>query len=178
MSALRSSPWGGLLDTSVSPPVKNTGSYPSQTVRLGKRVQPSAQRQSAERKNLYLIFIRQLDSALRERARALEWFDREMPLSKKIQQLVTDFFKDVICAIEPTINRGKSGAPTTLRDARDLVSKLSLFESELELQLTHAHVNSLAHSDFGEVWDSNCPPLNSSTLDPARGFAGLLSVEF
>ena len=125
MSALRSSPWGGLLDTSVSPPVKNTGSYPSQTVRLGKRVQPSAQRQSAERKNLYLIFIRQLDSALRERARALEWFDREMPLSKKIQQLVTDFFKDVICAIEPTINRGKSGAPTTLRDARDLVSKLS-----------------------------------------------------
>ena len=144
MSALLSSPWCGLLGTTFSPSVKNTGPYPSQTVRLGKRVQPAAQRQSAERKNLYLIFIQQLDSALRERARALEWFHREKPLSKKIQRLVTGFYTDVNCAIEATLNREKSGAPTTLRDARDLVGKLSLFESELELQLTHAHVHALA----------------------------------
>jgi hypothetical protein len=144
VSAVRSSPWSGLLGTIVSPPVKNTGPYSSLTVRLGKRVQPASQRQIAERKNLYHMFILQLDSALRERARALEWFHLEKPLSKKIQQLVTDFYKDVNCAIEATLNREKSGAPTTLRDARDLIGKLSLFESELELQLTHAHIHALA----------------------------------
>jgi hypothetical protein len=144
VSDLRSSPWSGLLGATVSSPVKSTGSFSSQSVRLGKRVQPAAQRQSAERKNLYLSFIEQLDSALRQRARALECFHREKPLSKKIQRLVTDFYTDVNCAIEATLNREKSGAPTTLRDARDLVSKLSLFELDLELQLTHDHVHALA----------------------------------
>jgi hypothetical protein len=144
MSALLSSPWSGLLGTTFSPSVKNCGPYPSQTVQLGKRVRPAAQRQSAERKNLYLIFIQQLDSALRERARALEWFHREKPLSKKFQRLVTGFYTDLNCAIEATLNREKSGAPTTLRDARELVDKLNLFESELDLQLTHAHKHALA----------------------------------
>jgi len=144
VSALRTSHWSGLLGTTVSPLVKKPGPYSSHTVKLGKRVQPADQCQSAERKNLYLSFIQQLDSALRQRARALEKLHREKPLSKKIQQLVTGFFKDVNCAIEATLNRKKSGAPTTLRDARGLVSKLSLFESELELQLTHAHVHALA----------------------------------
>ena len=144
MSALRSSPWRGLLGTTVSPLVKTPEPYSSQTVKLGKRVQPADQRQSADRKNLYPIFIKQLDYALRQRARALEWFHREKPLSKKIQQLVTGFFNDVNCAIEATLNRRKSGAPTTVKDARDLVGKLSLFESELELQLTHDHEHALA----------------------------------
>lgn len=144
MSALLSSPWSGLLGTTASPLVKNPGPYSSQTVKLGKRVQPADQSHSAERINLYLSFIQQLDSALRQRARSLEWFHRENPLSKKIQQLVTGFFKDVNCAIEATLNRKKSGAPTTLRDARDLVRTLSLFESELELQLTYDHENALA----------------------------------
>ena len=144
MINLRSSPWSGLLDATASALVKNTGPYPSQTVRLGKRVQSAVQRQSAERKNLYRIFIQQLDSALHERARALEWFHMEKPLSKKIQRLVNGFYTDVNCAIEGTLNRKKSGAPTTLRDARDLAGKLNLFESALELQLTHAHVHALA----------------------------------
>jgi hypothetical protein len=143
VSAFWSSPWNGLLGTTVLPRVKNTGPYPSQTVRLGKRVQPVAQRKSAERKNLYLIFIRQLDSALRERARALEWFHHEKPLSKKIQRLVTGFYSDVNCAIEATLKRKSSGAPTTLRDARELIGKVSLFESELELQLTNAPEHAL-----------------------------------
>ena len=144
MSALRSSPWSGLLGTTVSLSVKTPGPYSLQTVKVGKRVQSADRGQSAERINLYHSFIQQLDSALRQRARALEWVHREKPLSKRIQQLVTGFFKDVNCAIEATLNRKKSGAPTTVRDARDLVGKLSQFESELELQLTHDHEHALA----------------------------------
>ena len=144
MSDLWASPWNGLLGKSVSPKVTNSGSYQSQTVRLGKRVFPTTPFESAERKNLYMAFIQQLDSALRERARAVEWFHQKSPLPKTIQRLVTDFFTDVTNAIDATLSRKKSGAPTTLRDARKLLSRVKQFESKLELQLTHSRAHALA----------------------------------
>jgi hypothetical protein len=144
VSAPRRSDWSGALGTTVEPPVTNAGQYRVQTIRLGKRIAPSVPRQSADRKKIYLFFIHQLDAAIRERARAIEWFHQEGPLPKSLQVLITGFFTEVTLAIDATVYRKRSGAPTTLGDARQLNSKVSQFESNLELQLTHAHKHALA----------------------------------
>lgn len=141
MSADPLSVWSGLIGTRVMPVVSNTGGTSVRKVRDGMHVSPPLSSQDGNRKKLYLLFIGQLNAALCERARTAERLHEEMSIPQSLQTLVCDFHKDVIKAVEKTLGRSRAGAPTTLADARKLISKVRDFELKLDLELTHDHIH-------------------------------------
>jgi hypothetical protein len=140
MSADPISVWSGLIGTSVMPAVSNAGGTPVRKVRDGILVSPPLSRQDGQRKKHYLLFIGQLNAALYERARTVEWLHEEQGIPLSLQALVCEFHKDVIQAVQKTVGRSRAGAPTTLADARKLISKVRDFELKLDLELTHEHI--------------------------------------
>lgn len=140
MNADPLSVWSGLIGTRVIPAVSNTGGAPVRKVRDGVLVSPPLSREDGHRKKLYLLFIGQLNAALCERARTAERLHEEMEIPLSLQALVCEFHKDVIQAVQKTLGRRRSGAPTTLADARKIVSKVRDFELKLDLELTHDHI--------------------------------------
>lgn len=140
MSGDRISVWSGLMGITVTPAFFSEGRQSSQKVRGGKLVPSPPPCHEGGRKELYLLFIGQLDTALRERARTAEWLHEKMAISKSLQALVCQFHGDVIHAIQKTLGRRRAGAPTTLADAKKLAGKVIEFEARLDRELTHDHV--------------------------------------
>ena len=138
MSNARPSPWSGLFgDSAVL--IEKLRQQQTQKVRSGKPVLPTQSQKGGDRKKYNLIYIRQLERALRKSARNAECLHKKAAISSSLQHLARGFYKEVIQTLDATLIRKKSGAPRTLSDARLLRGKVEIFEKNLGSQLPNNH---------------------------------------
>jgi hypothetical protein len=139
-TAVKSSIWDGLASITHGTSLAiSKDRFESRTVRQGRVVPPKATQPQPERTEIYRAFIHQLENALYERAREAERIHAVADLPVALQDLVRQLHAAAISAIRSTLEKKKSGAPRTIRDARALLDQVEKIEPQLSAVLPDGH---------------------------------------